>query len=97
MLHACQQKDVHGKRFVISRVKTQYVTLWEFNARQETGNEQILISVLEHKTTVALRIIISIEIEILMVGYCNKLRTQVFIPQIECEKKLANGMATMSL
>ena len=61
----------------------QYMTVQEFDERTETGNEQILITVLEHKTAVLgpANIVISSEVEALMIGYLNNVRVRVCASQ----------------
>ena len=61
----------------------QYMTLEEFDNRIETGNEQFLITVMEHKTAVLgpANIIISRAIEELMLRYLNCVRVRVYALQ----------------
>ena len=61
----------------------QYMTVEEFEQRIETGNKQILIAVIEHKTAVLgpAHIVISSEVETLMIGYLNNVRVRVHASQ----------------
>lgn len=62
----------------------QYMTMQEFDERTETGNKQILITVLQHKTASALgpaNIVISTEVEALMIGYLNNMRVRLCTSQ----------------
>jgi len=59
------------------------MTVQEFDERTKMGNKQILISVLEHKTAVLgpENIVISSEVETLMIGYLNNVRVRVCASQ----------------
>ena len=57
----------------------QYMTVQEFDERTETGNEQSLIVVMEHKTAMLgpAHIVISSTVDKLMMQYMNNVRTRV--------------------
>ena len=60
-----------------------YMTVEEFEQRIETGTKQILIAVMEHKTAMLgpAHIVISSEVEKLMIGYLNNVRVWVHASQ----------------
>jgi len=62
----------------------QFMTVQEFNDRTETGDEQILINVKEHKTASAqgpANVVISSEVEAMMITYLSNVRVRVCTQQ----------------
>ena len=70
----------------------QYMTVQEFDERTETGNEQSLIVVMEHKTAMLgpAYIVISSEIDRLMVSYMKNVRTRVHASECSTRFFLTN-------